>query len=59
MNQNKKDEEVKCEKLYNGTVGEKLRIARKFKENFDILENIKKGKIKAQPRCSWDHVIGS
>ena len=30
------------EKLFNGTVIEKLKIAKKFKENFDRLENIKK-----------------
>ena len=30
------------EKLFNGTVIEKLKIAKKFKENFDRLENMKK-----------------
>ena len=37
-----KDEEVKYEKIYNGTVREKLKIARKLIENFEVLENMKK-----------------
>ena len=42
LNINGKDEEVKYEKIFNGTVTEKIKIARKFKENFDLLENMKK-----------------
>ena len=42
LNINGKYEEVKYEKLFNGRVSEKLIIARKFKENFDMLENMKK-----------------
>ena len=35
-------EEIEYEKLFNGTVSEKLKVAQKFKENLDILENMKK-----------------
>jgi hypothetical protein len=34
---------IKYEILLNGTVEEKLKIARKFRENISILEKIKKG----------------
>ena len=34
--------DVEYEKLFNGTVSEKLIIAKIFKENYDILENMKK-----------------
>ena len=40
--ENGKDEEVNYEKLLNATVSEKLIIARKFKEKFEILESKKK-----------------
>ena len=35
-------EEIKYEKILNGTVSDKLKVAQKFKENVDILENMKK-----------------
>ena len=35
-------QEVKYDKILNGTVTEKLKIARIFKENLDALENMKK-----------------
>jgi hypothetical protein len=34
--------EIKYEKIFNGTVRDKLKVAERFKENFDILENMKK-----------------
>ena len=43
LNKEKTIEETKYENLLNGTVEEKLKIARKFRENFAILEKIKKG----------------
>jgi hypothetical protein len=42
INRDKDLQEFKYEKLFNGTVMEKLKIARIFKENFKILENMKK-----------------
>ena len=36
-------EKIKYENLLNGTVEEKLKIAKQFKENSAILEKIKKG----------------
>ena len=42
INKNKMEEDIKYEKIFNGTVIEKLKVAKKFKENFDILEKIKK-----------------
>ena len=42
LNRNKEVEEVDYEKIYNGTVAEKLKIAYRFKENYDLLENMKK-----------------
>ena len=44
INTNGKIDEYKYEKLFYGTVFEKLKIARRFKENFEILEKIKKKK---------------
>ena len=41
-NKNKGDINVKYEKLLNGTVSEKLLIAKMFKENYEVLENMKK-----------------
>jgi hypothetical protein len=38
LNKNRSSEEIKYEKLYNGTVSEKVKIAKRFKENFKILE---------------------
>ena len=38
----KKSEKIKYEKIFNGTIVDKNKIARRFKENFDILENLKK-----------------
>ena len=34
--------DVKYENIFNGTVEEKLKIAKVFKQNFDKLENMKK-----------------
>ena len=45
LNKNKEEEDIDYEKLYNGTVTEKLKIAQKFEENFSILEKMKNGKI--------------
>ena len=42
LNQNKSLEECKYGKIFNGTVSEKVKIARKFKGNFDKLEIMKK-----------------
>ena len=44
LNNNKVLEEIKYEKLINGTVDEKLKIAYKFRENFSKLKEIRKGK---------------
>jgi hypothetical protein len=44
LNKEKSTEEIKYENLLNGTVEEKLKIARKFGEIFLILEKIKKEK---------------
>ena len=33
---------IKYEKIFNGTVSEKLKFGDKFKEIFDILENMTK-----------------
>ena len=41
LNRNKAVEEFNYEKLFNGTVSEKLKIAKLFKENFELLEKIK------------------
>ena len=38
----KEEEETKYEKIFNGIVSEKLKVAQKFQENFDLLENMKK-----------------
>ena len=38
LKDNRSLEEIKYEKLYNGTVCEKIQIARRFKENLKILE---------------------
>ena len=42
LNENKLRKNVEYEKIFNGTLYEKLEVAKKFKENFDILENMKK-----------------
>ena len=42
LNRNEDTEVLNYEKLFNGTVMEKLKIAQQFKENFDKLENMKK-----------------
>ena len=42
LSKNKEKNDVNYEKLFNGTVDEKLIIARIFKENYDVLENMKK-----------------
>ena len=42
LNENENLEELKYEYILSGTVKEQLRIARKFKLNFKILENLKK-----------------
>ena len=41
LNRNKNIEELKYEHLFNGTVNDKLEIAKRFKENFKILEELK------------------
>ena len=46
LTNNKGDMNVKYEKLFNGTVSEKLMIAKMFKENYEVLENMKKWKEK-------------
>jgi hypothetical protein len=43
LNQSKKTEEINYDKLFDGTVLEKLKIAKVFKENLKILDQIKKG----------------
>ena len=47
LNENKVQKSVKYEKILHGTVMEKLEVAKRFKENFDILENMKKWRKKA------------
>ena len=42
LNRNKNLQEVKYETIFNGTVTDQLKIARIFKENQDLLENMKK-----------------
>ena len=42
LNREKNIKEVKCDKIFNGTVTKKLKIARIFKENLEVLENMKK-----------------
>ena len=42
LNENRLGKRVEYEKLFNGTVKEKLEIAKIFKQNFDVLENMKK-----------------
>ena len=42
LTNNKGDMNVKYEKLFNGTVSEKLMIAKMFKESYEVLENMKK-----------------
>ena len=43
LNQIKRTEEINYDKLFDGTVLEKLKIAKVFKENLKILDQIKKG----------------
>ena len=38
----KEKNNVEYSKLFNGTVVEQLKIAKTFKENYDLLENMKK-----------------
>ena len=33
---------MKHEQIFNGTIGEKIKIAKSFKENFGTQENLKK-----------------
>ena len=49
-------QEVKYDKILNGTVTEKLKIARIFKENLDALENMKKWNNKWKTHPILDHV---
>ena len=42
LNENKSMNDVKYENIFNGTVEEKLKIAKVFKQNFDKLDNMKK-----------------
>ena len=43
LNQIKRTEEINYDKLFDGTVLEKLKIAKVFKENLKIVDQIKKG----------------
>ena len=43
LNKNRSKEEVEYSKIFNGTVIEKLKIAKMFQENFEILEARRKG----------------
>ena len=43
INKHRNKEEVSYEKLFNGTVEEKLKIAKQFEENFKVLENLRNG----------------
>ena len=43
LNKNRSIEEVEYSKIFNGTVIEKLKIAKMFQENFEILEARRKG----------------
>ena len=42
LNKNNGDMNIKYEKLFNGTVSEKLLLAKIFKENYEVIENMKK-----------------
>ena len=42
LNENRLEKNVNYDKLFNSTVNEKLEIAKIFKENYDVLENMKK-----------------
>ena len=42
LNENKLEKNVNYEKIFNGTVHEKIKVAKRFRENFDLLENMKK-----------------
>ena len=42
LNRNKEEQKFKYENLLNGTVSEKVKIAKRFKENFEMLERRKK-----------------
>ena len=37
---NQKEEKVEYEKIFYGPVKEKLKVAKKFQENFEILEKL-------------------
>ena len=41
LNKDKLDQDLKYEKIFNGNVVEKLKIAQIFKDNMDKLENMK------------------
>ena len=43
LNKDKDNQEFKYENLFNGTVTEQVKIAKRFEGNLEILENIKKG----------------
>ena len=43
LNKDKDNQEFKYENLFNGTVTEQVKIAKRFEGNLKILENIKKG----------------
>ena len=42
LNENRLEKILKYEKISNGTMNEKLLIAKIFKKNYDVLENMKK-----------------
>ena len=43
LNKDKDNQEFNYENLFNGTVTEQVKIAKRFEGNLKILENIKKG----------------
>ena len=59
LSKNRGDMNVKYEKLFNGTVSEKLMIAKIFKENYEIVENMKKWKqneyLRISTQIHWKH----
>ena len=57
---NKETEKIEYEELFNGTVKEKIRIARKFKKNYEILSEENDWHLKDKELDDflpkWDHV---
>ena len=42
LDENRLEKNIQYEKIFTGTVYEKLEIAKIFRENYDVLENMKK-----------------